>query len=533
MGAPRDTSFRLTVLVLAAIALAALGAGLWFRLQERDSTAAAPAAGRAQREPAPRAELAALPDASPGRSAEAAASVPSATPAVPPAAEPQAAPVQPEPEPEKPDLDATRPFRVLVVNQEGVGIADAVVRIQGLRSTASPGSEYIYRGGDDPTATTDVDGRAKLAHWVWVDADGRTCGVDLTVEHPAYVPFRDASVDLKAESEQEPYVVTLARGSTVVVSGWLGAPENRLRGIEVRTDAESGLSSADWERRPDGSLSTSQLSPGAHLLRVMHTSADHGLLFSDILSFELALGDWQAFDLELHPAEVLAGRLDDDVPRPVRDGHVQLCLHQGGVKGGEPGLDSEHEAAVAPDGSFRLEGLPRGSGQVIALCDGWCSKRTRPDTLEQAGMSFSTEPSFEEIEDALRGLGEDAHIPQRVSVPPETLPFVIEMEAAASLRIRVETPEGAPLERALAGASPNVHYYGVGSTIVPWREWYGPTDETGTVLIRDLPPEAKLWVFADHERYEMKAEDRVHNIALAVRSGETAELTITLQPKGQ
>jgi hypothetical protein len=435
--------------------------------------------------------------------------------------------------PEKPDLAATRPFRVLVQNQEGVGIADAVVRIQGLRSAASPGSEYAYRGETLPAATTDVDGKAELEHWVWVDQDGRVRGIDLTVEHPEYVPFRDSSVDLKAESEQGPYVVTLARGSTVVVSGWLGTPENRLRGIDVRTDAESGLGSADWERRPDGSLSTSQLAPGSHLLRAMHTSAEHGLLFSDVLSFELAQGDWQAYDLELHPAEVLAGRLDDVVPRPVRDGHVQLCLHQGGIKAGEPGLYSEYEATVAPDGSFRLEGLPRGSGQVIALCAGWCSKRTRADTPEQAGMAFGAEPSAEEVEDALRSLGEDAHIPQRVSVPPETLPFVIEMEAAASLRIRVETPEGAPLERALAGASPNVHYYGVGSSIVPWREWYGPTDETGTVLINDLPPAAKLWVFADHEGYEMKAEDRVNNIAVAVRSGETTELTITLQPSGR
>ncbi|MEM7307168.1 MAG: hypothetical protein AAF682_10885 [Planctomycetota bacterium] len=528
MSRSSDVAFRAAVICLSLVVVFGVVAGLLLRFGGRDEApvegAARPAAGSA----GPAAELAAVarpdePRPAPARSAAEEREAPTARPSRTPVRSPEAA------APEKADLTETRPFHLRVVSQDGVGVADAEVRIHGLRSRSKPGTWFGYRGGVEPTARTNRDGEATLEHWAWADQDGRVSGVDLLVEHPAFVPFRDSSLDLG--ERQKRYVVRLKHGSTVVVSAWLGSSDNRIGDIKVRVDRESRLGSSDWEVLADGSRQTSQLTPGPHSLRVSHESEVHGLLFSEVHAFELAAGDWQAFHLELHPAEVLAGSLHDDVPRPVRDGHVQLCLRHGGLRHDEPTLRTKHEAPIAPDGSFVLTGLPRGSGQLFALCEGWVSRRTLAERPEEAGISVSGERTPQQIAELLKGAGDRALTHQKVALPAAAPPVIL-MEATATLRIRIVADDGQPLPGATGGASPNVHYPGVGSTLVPWRTWTAPADAAGVAVLRDLPPEPEVWVHAGHPDYEMARTDRKHRVGAPLRSGEVTEVTVNLVPKG-
>ena len=170
--------------------------------------------------------------ATPGTEAGAAAvpaapEIPTAAPATEPASEPVAA-----------DLRRKDTLDLRVVDARGVGVAEAEVRLRGMRSSASPGSWYPYRG-EEPSGKTDRDGRLRLQHWTFVDQDGRTTDVDLFVSHPEYAPLRDDAF-VVGPGEHE---VVLLRGSTLVVSAWIGTAEQRVAPIAVQLDRDSLLAS--------------------------------------------------------------------------------------------------------------------------------------------------------------------------------------------------------------------------------------------------------------------------------------------------
>jgi hypothetical protein len=321
-------------------------------------------------------------------------------------------------------------------------------------------------------------------------------------------------------------VVTLRRGATVVVSAWYRTPDAVVTDLAIHADWQAQLPRSAWTRESDGRLSTTRFSPGPHLIWVEHESAERGRLSSAIVGFELGENDWKELEVELHAPLSLRGRLDDSVPRPILDGHVWLNLHESAGVGTSYARD--REAPVAEDGTFELADLSPGRGQIIALCRGWVSRRTRVDTPEEAGIRFGHEPTPAEIEEALANAGDRAFQAQRVAVPSAE-PLVVLMEPTGALEVTVEKPDGSPLAGALVHTSPNVFWIGVGSTIFPWREWSATTDALGLVRIEDLPPDDALWVQAGHAAFRMKRADRDAMPRVRIDSGQTAKLEIELE----
>jgi len=427
--------------------------------------------------------------------------------------------------PAPPDLAARDWLEIRVVDPGGLPVFDAELSIDGVRKEEDAGSWYEMRDGP-ATARTDAQGLARISYVRWVDIDGRTNEVDLEVKHPEFVAFRDSSFAIG--SGQHP--VVLQRGATVVVSGWFGSPELVLTDIVVQADRDAQLSHKAWKREADGRLSTSRLAPGKHLLWLTSEGQEHGKLASAIESFELSENEWKELHIELHALAVLQGRLDDSVPRPVLDGHVMLNLHQGGLGADEPSIDRDFESVVHDDGTFEVPDLPPGKGQIIALCRGWISRRTRADSPEEAGMSFGNyEPTPDEIEEAMRDMGDQAFEPQRISLPSSS-PFVVAMEPTGALEVTVRTQDGGPLAGALIAASPNVSWIGVGSTIFPWGEWNATTDSAGRARIENLPPDHGLWVDAGHSSFRMPRAQRDDSPRVPIVSGQTATFEFTLEP---
>ena len=514
-------------LFLAAVVIALLlGVFLFCGDERRKEAPAVPVAPAVARAPAP------APPPTGDRTPAPPERVELPAPAPPPATDPPtpappppalAPPAAAPPPPERADLAARDWLEILVLDPEGRAVADAELSIGGLRKETDPGSWYEMRSGT-ATATSDVSGLARIDYLRWVDIDGRTSAVDLEVKHTEFVPFRDSSFPIGVG--QHP--VVLQRGATVVVSGWFGSPQRVVADVTVQVEADAQLPSSGWTREPDGRLSTTQLAPGKHLIRLDHESSELGLLASAVESFELAENEWEVLHVELHPLETLRGRLDDAVPRPVLDGHVMVNLHEAFPGSPRVSISRTFETVVLEDGTFELAGLPRGRGQIIALSSGWVSRRMRVESAEEEQVQAPEGASPEDVEGLLRLAADRALQAQHVSVPTPP-PFVVAMEPTGVLEVTVRAPDGSPLDGAFVAASPNVRWVGIGSTIFPWREWSTSTDATGRARIEDLPPEASLWVFAVHHSFRMKLADRDRPPGVTIRSGETTQLEIELE----
>jgi hypothetical protein len=429
---------------------------------------------------------------------------------------------------EKPDMRAVDKLAIRVVDDHEKPVMDAEVSIRGMRREGDSGSWYDYRG-DDPSAKTDAQGRVELSHWRWVTIDGRTRALDVSVVHPDFVSFEDSSFEIGAGE----HVIQLQRGATVVVSGWMASHPGLITDLKIELDRDARVPSDAWVRDAGGRLSTTQLAPGKHLISIEHESPELGLCFSEIAAFELGEHEWKELSLELHAAETLDGELDPSVPRPIVDGHVMLGIQRGGREAGEPSIHRRFETAIRADGTFSIEHLPRGHGQVFALCRGWVSKRTLADSALDAGIHFSGEVTPQREAEAIAEMGDRAFQLPRVDVPPATRPFVIAMERTATIEVTVKREDGSVLANSTVSVSPNIVLIGVGAQIAPWRIWYVSTNSAGMARIEDLPPTPTLWFRAQHADYQLSKPDRERPPSIDARSGETTRADIVLEPNSK
>ena len=69
-------------------------------------------------------------------------------------------------------------------------------------------------------------------------------------------------------------------------------------------------------------LAYHKLSPGGHLLQLMGRLPSGEIVYSEGFAFTAEKGKDYNFALEMKPGIRLEGRLDDQVPRPVKNGRV-------------------------------------------------------------------------------------------------------------------------------------------------------------------------------------------------------------------
>ena len=499
---------------IAALAPLLLIAAWWLRVG-----AGAPEVLPVRTQPAPdRPEPPSLAGATELAQRRAPAGEPLAEPAQEPASA-EAAP-EPQPEPEAADLEARDWLSLRVVDERQNPILDAAVTIRGLRKEGEEGSWYGRRDQPAPLRTGS-DGRVRLPYERWVDIDGKTVQVDLAVTHPDFVPFSDYAFAL-APGES---TIVLQQGSMVRVCAWFGSRDQVVTHVAIELEWEARLGEEAWHVEPDGCRWTTRLAEGPHWITLTHRSPELGELASDFTPFELDEHGTVDLSLELKPLLSLRGKLDEAVPRPVVGGHVKVNLHasEGGV-----GLDTSHEAPVAADGTFELRGLRQASGQVIALCEGWVSKRVPPRTLAESRWSVSPDATPAQVAAALERARAEERIAQPVDVQPG-VELLVEMELAGGLEVRVVDETGAPLAGVRVSAWPNVLWHGVGSQIFPWGDWSAETDGQGVARIVDLPPDGSLWLGAEAATHRMRKAERDDTPHVEIVSGEVARFELVLE----
>jgi hypothetical protein len=502
---------RPLMLVVALVVLAAIAA--WFLRPDRPASASPPVVQAPALAPDKAPELL---DLGSPREAPQRATVEAETSA--PETAPESAPPA-EPAPEVADLAARDKLTLRVVDQRDAPIFDAQVTIEGLRKEGDEGSWYSRR--DDVAAVrTERDGRAQVPYERWTDIDAKTVRVDLHVEHPDFIPFHETSFVL-APGE---HVIRLEQGAIVWLTAWHGSRDRVVPDVAITVEWQAQLGQDGWREEANGSWSTTRLAPGGHWITAAHSSSDLGSLASAFTPFEVAQFGRSDVELELKPLVTLRGRLDDAVPRPIVDGHVWLNLHE---DDGSFGLSSDHQAPVAADGTFEIEGVRSASGQVIALCDGWVSKLVPPRTLAQTHVTLAPDATPEEAAQALALAQAEDRIAQPVDAGQAEL--VIEMERGGELEVLVTDEGGTALEGVHVSAWPNVHWKGVGSTIFPWRSWTSVTDAHGIARVANLPVDPTLWFGAQSATHQLRKADRDQNPSAVIESGKTTRFELVLE----
>ncbi|MEL6430453.1 MAG: carboxypeptidase-like regulatory domain-containing protein [Planctomycetota bacterium] len=427
------------------------------------------------------------------------------TVAAPPAAvpeEPAAPPTEPAP---LADLEETQALEIRVVDADGAPVMDARVWIMGHRTEAHRGAYFTYRG-DEPSARTDFDGRVRLDHFAWVTSDGRVSAVDLHVEHAEYVQFRDAGFPVDPDVVHE---VTLERGGIVALTAWIGDASRPVTDVRVSANWESKVADADWTAEPAGRRTTDKFPAGEHRLRVAHGASDGTRYYSDFVDFRIEAGGFVELFVELHPAARFEGRLGPEVPRPVVGGVALLGVHALEAERGRS-IGQRRETKIDADGQFVFENVPAGEGQLVVLCEGWVVRKAPLLGGRESGGLDETWP--------------------RVEVPGDG-PHTIAMERTGTVEVTVIGPGGEPFAGASVTVNPNYRFWGIGSSIVPGREWRAETGPNGIARIADVPPTPALSVGAWHDDHRMVEAARLETPSVAIASGERATLTIELEEK--
>lgn len=417
-------------------------------------------------------------------------------------------------------------LRVRVETVDGKPVDGATVAPRGLR-LAQRGAFINWSKphpilGTPGSATTDASGFADVRYPAHLPegSDLQIGSVYLKVNHPEFVTaFQDANV-----RESTP-TIQLTRGGRVEITA-------TMNGEVVRDDifGQGGQWQAElWTRLDDGTLRSPRMPAGEQPVRAVWLLKDGPAHFSDVTTVNVVENETQSIKVELRPGTRLSGKLDDAVPRPVKNGKVITLVDRDGH------VDWYDWTTIKEDGTFEFASLPGGEGitaQLIALADGYVSKPPG-------------DPSERK--------------PQSVPLDGAVVSHVIETMPTATARVTFTEHDGRPIPGVRLSLSPNVTW-SMGSTLFGQPQWrtadvlrnesndellpspadvQGPftatSDDRGIAEIQNVPAfESSIYAVVQHERFQLPATaapiEGARMAMVNVKPGETTKLEMVLEP---
>jgi beta-lactamase regulating signal transducer with metallopeptidase domain len=437
---------------------------------------------------------------------------------------------------------------VVVQDKDGQPIAGATVkpfgfRVQGPRRVDGYGWNTNQFGPADPV-TTDAEGKAWLKYPV-VAIPGEkllTGALTFSVSHPDYCPVVEQ--DYPVNGTGKPF--RLIKGISLEVSGYYGPNRQPVTEL-VPNLSQEGIKPADWQKEGNGVYAYHQLSAGGHLIQLMGRLPSGEIVYSDTLAFTAEKGKPCHFEMEMKPGIRIEGRLDDKVPRPVKNGRVLIDVRPPQFpaylipedvdalwkKYGYVSFWRTYRP-IAEDGTFVFESVPPGEVDVIVHGDGFVSKsigklQNRVDGRLVAGPDFA--------------------IPQSFPLTAPVTRIEVATEPTATLELTAKTKSGKPIEGATVYLNPNVMRMGgifgwmKQSSEEPFRTlkplpplpYSGETDSNGRVEIRNLPAEEHGLDIRDPQ-FEVALHDKRglpnRRVPATFAPGMTNIMTVTLERAG-
>jgi beta-lactamase regulating signal transducer with metallopeptidase domain len=437
---------------------------------------------------------------------------------------------------------------VVVQDEDGKPIEGATILSTGFRVKEKGGVDaYGWNKkwfGPPVAAGTDREGKAYVKYPVMGVPDEKelTGALIFLVSHPEFAsPFiQSYSVD----SPEEP--IQLTRGIHLEVSGYYGSDHQPV--TELVPNLTEGVPPEDWQKVENGGLVFHKLSPGGHLLQLMGRLPSGEIVYSDTMAFTAEKGKPCHFAMEMKPGIRLEGRIDDQVPRPVKNGRVMIDVRPKEypvLNVIEDYYDADKKYGgrhfwhsyrpISEDGTFVFESVPPGEADIVVLGDGFASK-----TIGQ-------------LQNRVHGAlvkGPVMALPQAFPLVSPVTKIEVTTEPTATLEFTATTQSGRPIEGVRVGMYPSVfRMWGMfgwmkNSSEEPYREiphlpdpiFSGQTDKNGKLVLKNIPGETH-GMEVDHPQFQVPLQEpngwRDRHVRIKFSPGTTNKFELKLEPKGK
>jgi len=196
-------------------------------------------------------------------------------------------------------------------------------------------------------------------------------------EHPT-ISSREAKAGDLTQTPAQPTHIPLS------IRAYVGVDRRPVQHVSpMLLNETTYIPTKDWMRNADGSLSWNGLNRGKYFLHLTGQLPSGELVFSDGYVFFGEQRDQHALEIELKPGVRVEGHIDARVPRPIKNGWVQLSVHDTRANTRThtvPTLQHLGNTAfwwtyrpIRPDGTFTFDAVPEGTLKVIAYGDGFTS----------------------------------------------------------------------------------------------------------------------------------------------------------------
>jgi len=426
---------------------------------------------------------------------------------------------------------------------EGATVVPTGFRVKGIHGADAYGwNKKLF--GDPEKAVTDYEGKAYLKYPVEGIPEEKefTGKLILAVSHPEF-----ASVFIQSYSVDSPEKpIQLVRGIHMEVSGYYGSDHQPVTDLIPNLTEE--VPQGDWQKMDKGVFAYNKLSPGGHLLQLMGRLSSGEIVYNETFPFTAENGKEYNFALEMKPGIRLEGRIDDQVPRPVKNGRVMIDVRPKEY----PALNviEDYYAAdqkyggrrfwhsyrpINEDGTFVFESVPPGTVDVVVLGDGFASKTI--GQLQNRVNGVLVKPVT-------------AIIPQAFPLVSPATKIEVTTEPTATLEFTATTKSGGPIEGVWVGMYPSAfRMWGPfgwmkNSSEDPYREiphlsdpiFSGKTDKKGKLVLINIPAETH-GMEVEHPQFQVPLQDvkgwRDRHVRATFSPGMTNVLNMALEPKGK
>lgn len=348
---------------------------------------------------------------------------------------------------------------VQVVDAQGSPIEGATVRPWALRAGNGHGTWNETMGAPRETVTG-RDGQTSVVYpkeIAWRNEVNPVVSVSIIVKHAEFVARN----------------VHVSTGPADVVTKLDLKPGVRLRVAGVEPGADKPLDHCyltienpdaggqEFVREASGWLQSSPISQDRRWFRVIHAAPDQPPRFSQLLAWTPDDPTTRERLVEVRTGTRVEGKVSDDVPRPIRRGHVVACCGSPKHAGDEQILNWRpiywsETVPIGPNGTFVFESLPSGYlVQFYAFANDFISAQPTDDAYQTCCRWFGEAPSRNDI----------FRYGQILRLTGGHNEMTIQMEPAGEVRVKCIGPDGQPLRGIFIATSPNQYLVGGGSNV--------------------------------------------------------------------
>lgn len=414
---------------------------------------------------------------------------------------------------------------VRIVDPEGNPVAGARVRPWALRAGNGHGGWPEQAYGPPPRTTTDVRGQTVVVFPQSVQrlVAEKVVQVSLFVAHSDFCTA-SSHVDVPEPRVGKIPEIALKRGVRLRIAGVARGSDAPLSNCHVLLENGS-TDEREFSPDHDGWMQSIPVSEDRRWFRVVRTPPGGLPEFSKPQAWTPDDPATREVRVELHPGIRVAGKISDDVPRPITRGHVVAWCgspirHKGDDQNRISPIWWLETASIQADGTFEFPSLPSGYlAQFYGMANDWISSQPTDEAYKTSCTWFGADsrprtPSF--------------RYAQILRLGGSSSQFTLEMERAGQVRVKCVDPAGNPLSQVHVSSWPNQYMVGGGSTIFCSRRssldgligkrdpgwkfdnpFSGETDEKGEVLIQNLPTGQQSF-FAGNRTWMVNKEERVN-----------------------